>query len=193
MTKGLSFCKEGLIIWLNSGDVLIDPTDIEKVVDSKMTQNWFLAYGDIEYFNYESQKTISIIKQYPYRHLLLAFGIRWIPHPATIFDYKLAQDLKGFRLDLGSIGDQDFIFRASKIHRPIYLSFFRVRMETGGVSSLQSKRDRNQNWRLMRKINGDLLFNSFKIDTQLQPLIDFFDKIHIIWMRCLGKSKFFKE
>ena len=173
MNKGISYCKEGIVCWLNSADIYEKDDILENVVKSYSTKHWKWAYGAMKFRNSPETKG-EIFWQYPFNSLLLSLGLRWIPHPASFFDLNLVLRLKKYDESIEIASDQEFILRASKISLPDYLPFTCVEMKPGGAHSSLNGLKRERIWQNIRRKDGFLLFNSIYVDNlfvRLSPLI----------------------
>jgi putative colanic acid biosynthesis glycosyltransferase len=193
MNKGLTYCDPGLTIWLNSGDVFLHQNDLARIATSHQLTNWLWAYGDLRYFDYKRARIISEHSQTPFNFQLLRFGIRWIPHQATIFSHEILQYLKNYSTSVGYGADQEFMLRAANIAKPEHLNFFEVQMDIGGVSRKKNNTVRSKMWRQIRSDNELLLLRSSNLDLASEPILQILNFIHSWYMRARRKSKYYLD
>ncbi|MGD1874121.1 MAG: glycosyltransferase [Mastigocoleus sp.] len=152
-----------LVIFLNSGDVLIGENVVEKIVESYLKNEWFWAFGE----------TISVsrkgylkryIKQYPQWQQELFFYGNPICHQSTIFSKNILNQV-GFYNESLSLGmDYDYNIRASLISEPYLLRFPISYYDTTGVSSRKVFKSFQIQSKLRKKYFSMTKFHNFIID-----------------------------
>ncbi len=180
MNKGLSYCQEGIVCWLNSSDVYESENTLSRVNESFLKNDWLWAYGAMK-FSRSRETREDINWQYPFNSFLLAFGFRWIPHPSTFYHTRLISQLQKYDEAIEIASDQDFILRASKIALPQYLPFVCVTMKPGGTHTSLSGLDRERIWQKIRKKNGRLLFHSLLADNIFVLISPIFVKLFYLY------------
>lgn len=136
MNKGISFATGDIIGILNSDDIYVDETIIEKIVNA-FNENHSSdgIYSDLNYVSMLG-KVIRRWISSPIKLNLLQYG--WIiPHP-TLFLKKYIYDKCGnYNLSYGNASDHEFILRIICQYKAklIYLNFISVNMKIGGASN----------------------------------------------------------
>ena len=133
---GLKKHSGKLVLFLNSGDILVDKNVIKKIVESYLNEKWLWAFGE----------TISVsrkgyfkrhIKQYPQWQQDLFLYSNPICHQSTIFSRDLIEQVGLYNEELSLEMDYDFNIRASLISEPYLLYFPISYYDTTGVSSIK--------------------------------------------------------
>jgi len=133
---GLTKSSGQLVLFLNSGDVLVDKNVVGKILESYLNEKWLWAFGE----------TISVsrkgylkrhIKQYPQWQQELFLYSNPICHQSTILSNELIQKVGLYNEELSLEMDYDFNVRASLISEPYLLYFPIAYYDTTGVSSIK--------------------------------------------------------
>jgi glycosyltransferase involved in cell wall biosynthesis len=128
--------KGDLIIFLNSGDYLVNDNVVQTIVDSYVREKWLWAVGE----------TISVSRNKIFKKYNKQYR-RWsqnlflyknpICHQSTIYSKKII-DMVGFydeKLEMEM--DYDFNIRVSLVANPNLLNFPVAYYDTTGISSIQ--------------------------------------------------------
>ena len=153
MNKGIRLATGDVIGLLNSDDTYADPYVLEDVL--KAIEHADAVYGDLEYVNGETGKTIRNWKSGNYQPGDFFYG--WMPPHPTFFVRKEVYDKWGlFRTDHGTAADYEIMLRFVHKHqiKMHYLPKILVRMKIGGASNVswskrwQANRLDKKSWQL---------------------------------------------
>ncbi|MBN3908048.1 MAG: glycosyltransferase [Nostoc sp. NMS1] len=133
---GLLKSSGNLVIFLNSGDSLVNEVVITKIVDSYVKEKWLWAFGETISLS-QKQYLKRHIKQYTHWDKNLFLSRNPICHQSTIFSQKLIQKVGLYDEQLTLEMDYDFNIRASLIAQPHLLYFPISYYDTTGVSSIK--------------------------------------------------------
>ena len=163
--SGLNKHSGKLVLFLNSGDVLVDKSVIEKIVESYLKEKWLWAFGE----------TISVsrkgylkrhIKQYTqWQQELFLYG-NPICHQSTIFSHQLIKQVGFYNEQLKLGMDYDFNIRASFVVQPYLLRFPVSYYDTTGVSSTKVFKSYNIQRKLRKKYFSQSNLRNIVIDTK---------------------------
>ncbi|AVH65960.1 glycosyltransferase [Nostoc sp. 'Peltigera membranacea cyanobiont' 213] len=161
---GLMKSSGNLVIFLNSGDALVNELVITKIVDSYIQQKWLWAFG--ETISLSRRKYLKRhIKQYNYWDKNLFLSGNPICHQSTIFSHKLIHKIGLYDEQLTLEMDYDFNIRASLIAQPHLLYFPISYYDTTGISSIKVFK----HYKIHRKVRNKYFplspINSFKTDS----------------------------
>ncbi|MBC7428140.1 MAG: glycosyltransferase [Bacteriovorax sp.] len=147
--KGLKLVTGEAIMFLNSGDLLIDPTYLKEVDDLlKLNSEISYVHSDILYddvmlgpIHIEStSKPRSLAKGMPY------------PHQSLIIRKEVFNTIGNFDKAFKLAMDYDLVLRMFKIRcKGFHVPRMTVRMDGGGVSSKFDYRILNENFKALRK------------------------------------------
>lgn len=155
MNKGLSESSGDLVMVLNSADVLSSQDSLAIVVESYLAHGWRWAYGSLRLTSTDGD-VIGAYSFDPFHPRKFFMGLAWIPHGATIMSRGLIEELGNYRLDLGSVSDQEYLMRAVGVCHPKVITWYLSDFAVGGVSQSQSSRSRELLWHEMRLLTGNL-------------------------------------
>lgn len=133
---GLMKSSGNLVIFLNSGDTLVNEVVITKIVDSYIKEKWLWAFGETISLS-RKQYLKRHIKQYSHWDQNLFLSRNPICHQSTIFSQQLFQKVGFYDERLTLEMDYDFNIRASLIAQPHLLYFPISYYDTTGVSSIK--------------------------------------------------------
>ncbi len=133
---GLIKSSGNLVIFLNSGDTLVNEVVITKIVDSYMKEKWLWAFG--ETISRSRKKYLKRHrKQYSHWEQNLFLYSNPICHQSTILSQELLQQVGLYDEQLTLEMDYDFNIRASLIAQPHLLYFAISYYDTTGISSIK--------------------------------------------------------
>lgn len=145
--NGISRSQGTLVLFLNSGDTLVENNVIERVVDSYSQHNWLWAMGE----------TISISKNgYLKRHRpqrqtwdkkLFLYG-NPVCHQSTFYARKLIEQVGKYDESLSIEMDYEYNIRANLFCDPTLLYFPISYYDTTGVSSVRVFKQFNHHRRI---------------------------------------------
>ena len=134
MNKGLDYVKTDYCLFLNSGDVFVKEDVLHRVYEHVRGSLW--GYGSILRVYKDGE-----VKQYnfhPYFQSLHKYGLRYVPHPATIFHTETIKKLRGFDEEYEVSADQKLMLQFSLIQRPKVIRIATVLFNMNGISSIRS-------------------------------------------------------
>ncbi|MBD2522597.1 glycosyltransferase [Nostoc sp. FACHB-133] len=161
---GLMKSSGTLLIFLNSGDTLVNKAVITKIVDSYMKQKWLWAFGETISLS-RKQYLKRHIKQYSYWNQSLFLSRNPICHQSTIFSQMLIQKVGLYDERLALEMDYDFNIRASLIAQPHLLYFPISYYDTTGISSIKVFKHYKVHRQLRKKYFPLSPINSLKTDS----------------------------
>jgi glycosyltransferase involved in cell wall biosynthesis len=170
MNKGIRMATGEVIGILNSDDTYADPNVLADVM--KQIEDKDAVYGDLEYVNGETGKTIRKWKSGLYQEGAFLFG--WMPPHPTFFVRSAVYKKWGvFRTDHGTAADYEIMLRFIHKHRIAmnYLPRILVRMKTGGAS--------NDSWKKRWQAN--------RLDKKSWQLNEIRPKWYTLWLKPLRK------
>ncbi|MEJ6486371.1 glycosyltransferase [Nostoc punctiforme UO1] len=161
---GLMKSSGNLVLFLNSGDTLVNEVVITKIIDSYIKQKWLWAFGETISMS-RKQYLKRHIKQYTQWNQNLFLSRNPICHQSTIFSQKLLQEVGLYDERLNLEMDYDFNIRASLIAQPHLLYFPISYYDTTGVSSIKVFKHYKIHRELRKKYFTLSPINSFKTDS----------------------------
>ena len=132
MNHGLAKVKTKYVNFLNGGDSLTSDTKLIALLNSM--NNSLIGYGDLEINDGYLGKTNRYSFR-PYYKYLHRFGIKYIPHPATIVSVDAARKLGGFDLNYPVAADQKLALMLTKTIKPAITHGLIAKFERGGLST----------------------------------------------------------
>jgi hypothetical protein len=132
MNHGLAKVKTKYVNFLNGGDSLTSDTQLIALLNSM--NNSLIGYGDIEINNCLTGKPNRYSFR-PYSNYLHRFGLKYIPHPASIALADAARKLGGFDLNYPVAADQKLALMLTKKVKPAINHGLIARFERGGLST----------------------------------------------------------
>lgn len=133
MNKGIRAATGDYLLFLNSGDRLIDKNITEKVI-SKLESNIDIYYGKLVYSINGVQKTVYT----PPENINLSFFISsFLPHPATFIKRTLFENQSFYNENLRIIADWEFLLKAIVVYNSSYkfIDLVISDFDNSGVSS----------------------------------------------------------
>ena len=138
MNKGIKAASGEFLLFLNSGDRLIDKNITEKVI-SKLESNIDIYYGKLVYSLNGVQKTVYT----PPENINLSFFISsFLPHPATFIKRTLFENQSFYNENLRIIADWEFLLKAIVVYNSSYkfIDLLISDFDNSGVSSDSSSK-----------------------------------------------------
>jgi glycosyltransferase involved in cell wall biosynthesis len=156
MNKGLKMASGDIIGFLNSDDVFDNQFVVETIVNSFVSSDHDVLWGDLHYV--KSYDIGKIVRVWNSRHFSVADVKKgFIPaHPTFYISRRALEILMSFDLQYTIASDFDFMKRAI-MHpklRTGYLNYLFVRMRTGGASSSSISVVIKQNCEIIRSLRG---------------------------------------
>lgn len=131
MNKGLDYVRTEYCLFLNSGDVFAKEDVLYCIYEHVKGSLW--GYGSIRRVYADGgEKTYKFL---PYLQSLHKYGLRYVPHPATILHTETVRYLRGFDEKYRVSADQKLLLQLSLIQRPKVISKVIVLFSMSGVSS----------------------------------------------------------
>jgi glycosyltransferase involved in cell wall biosynthesis len=131
MNKGLKYCNNDFLIFLNSGDTFMNS---ESLLNASLNiDKWNTGY----FFNaiIEGYKIIPFKSPHNYSYVNYKNSLFFIPnHQATLFP-KVYYKSNSYLTNLHICSDVDYIFRLSNFYGIKYINLDFVKFEIGGISS----------------------------------------------------------
>ena len=178
MNKGIKMATGDYLLFLNSGDSLID-LEVVKTVSNEMTDNKDLYYGDI----YFKRKDKTTKETFPENLTFDFFYYNNLSHQATFIKRTLFDDLFLYNESYKIAADWEFFIYAickanvSYRHLPIYITLY----DGTGISSNEKNKEIITK---EREMTIDKYFPAFKDD---------YDKISILRQRRFKQFLSIKE
>ncbi len=113
MNKGWRRASSDAVAFLNAGDVYATRKATTVLAALSEGRQW--GYGALRIVGPGGSSTYRFE---PFRQRLLALGIKYVPHPASVVPSQLLEDLGGFDEDFGIAADQLLFIRLSRLTRP---------------------------------------------------------------------------
>jgi glycosyltransferase involved in cell wall biosynthesis len=120
MNKGIEQATGEYILFLNSGDRLINDTVIAEVANIGLTHD--LVYGDLLFFDHEKTWSWNLPDQITFK----SFYQSTIPHPSTFIKRSLFDKAGPYDEKLKVVSDWKFFITALAIHNASYLHINKV-------------------------------------------------------------------
>lgn len=152
---GLNKINTPLALFLNGGDKLTNPSGLKNLV-SKLGENTW-GYGELEMIEIQS-KYINRYK-FKYNRTLHRLGLKYAPHPATVFNAKQAIKYGGFDENYSSAADHKLLLTFSKYSSPVVVKDLISIFYRGGLSSRNQLEIVNDCKNISRELFGYFLDN----------------------------------
>lgn len=177
MNKGIQFATGEVVGLLNADDLFASPDVLSHVAAAFQRSQADAVYGDLQYFDGETERVTRHWRAGAYRPGLFLWG--WMPpHPTFFIRRSWYQKQGSFRLDMGTAADYELMLRMVHKHgaKLAYVQKVLVRMRVGGVSnvSLKNRLFANRNDARAWKING---ISPYPITILLKPVRKIFQFI----------------
>lgn len=136
MNKGVKIAKRDYLLFLNSGDVLVDSEVLVKIV-TELKSGLDIYYGNLIFKDKVEKLTV-----YPDKLSFHFFYEKSLPHPASFIKRDLFDTISYYNEDLKIVSDWEFFIKAICKYNASYkhinetISIF----ETDGMSSLKENR-----------------------------------------------------
>lgn len=160
MNKGMERSSGEILMFLNSGDCLTESQTLDRIHTSQASIGWGWSYGGVRYTDTEGHIVGAYVFS-PFKLRKFVMGISWIPHSTVSVTRALAQRTGAYRLDVGSIADQEYLMRLLQLSEPHEITWFLSDFERGGVSQEMGPRERELAWHRMRLATGNEWHNRF--------------------------------
>ena len=150
MNLGLNSAQGDYCIFLNAGDTFTESNSLSKMFYTLENHEW--AYGGIRKIAIDNLNCTTYVFK-PYIGILHSLGLKFVPHPSTLFKTKTANDFGGFDEKYKVAADQKLILQFAREYKPLVSRQIMVNFSLGGVSS-------NRNWKSIvldfKEINSDI-------------------------------------
>ena len=130
MNKGWRRASSDAVAFLNAGDVYATRKATTVLAALSEGRQW--GYGALRIVGPGGSSTYRFE---PFRQRLLALGIKYVPHPASVVPSQLLEDLGGFDEDFGIAADQLLFIRLSRLTRPRVSHEVIATFSLGGLST----------------------------------------------------------
>lgn len=133
MNKGIEMANGDYLIFLNSGDKLVDQDVVSKVIPL-LENNIEIIYGNLIYSLNEIPQTLFV----PSKNVDLSYFLNsFLPHPSSFIKKSLFQKIGFYNEKFKIISDWEFFLRSIVIHKASYLHIDLVisDFDNSGISS----------------------------------------------------------
>lgn len=151
MNKGWRQASSDSVAFLNAGDVYATHNATTLLATLSEDRRW--GYGALRIVGPEGTSTYRFE---PFRQRLLALGIKYVPHPASVVPVQLLEHLGGFDEDFGIAADQLLFMRLSRIARPRVSHEVIATFSLGGLST-RSPEEIARDFRRARQATNSLV------------------------------------
>jgi hypothetical protein len=172
---GLSKVKKRLVLFLNGGDKLENPSGIQHLVSELGQSLW--GFGEIDLVG-DNFKSIKRYK-FNYNKYLHRLGLKYVPHPATVINAEEARKLGGFDEKYLSAADHKLLLMFSKLSTPIVVNSKISTFYRGGMSSRNQREVVSDCKNISRELFGYFLKNR---------ILDW-----LVWFLLFMVKRFFKR
>jgi len=131
MNKGLNYCNNDFLIFLNSGDTFINS-------ESLLSASFYIDKWDTGYFFnaiIEGYNIIPFKSPHNYSYNNYKNSLFFIPNHQAIFFPKVYYKSNLYLTNLKICSDVEYIYRLSNNYGIFYVNFDFVKFEIGGISS----------------------------------------------------------
>lgn len=164
MNKGARIAQGDLLVFVNSGDGLTDPSVLKFVARKwSESEDWRWGYGAVRITDADRMPFTGTI-QAPFSRRKFELGRQNVPHPASYVSRELFLDNEGFDESFGTAADQEFFLRICTTYPPAVWIRFLADFMVGGIHSQESIWHREELWHLMRVKNEVAIANSRHVD-----------------------------
>jgi glycosyltransferase involved in cell wall biosynthesis len=173
MNLGLRVSQTKFVLFLNSGDELCPIANLDQLLDNIENRNW--GFGSIIKI-LDGQESIYSFK--PYKRFLHRFGIKYVPHPATIMNRKMSIDLGGFDEKYRVAADQKLMMQFGKIQTPVTFNAPIAKFYLNGISSSRANSEIVDDFHdISTEVYGRILDNAL-VDKYVWKLLTGFRRIY---------------
>ncbi len=160
MNTGLNLANSVKCTFINGGDEICDQNGMLDFLKSTSGVEW--GYAPI-FISHPESPVHRIYEFSPYRPLLHRLGIKYVPHPGTIYHTETLKEMGGYDVNFKIAADQELALRFSKKSNPTvgicpYVIFY-----TGGASTRRPS-EIMKDFRAISAKNFGYFFNSSIID-----------------------------
>ncbi len=157
INQAIELARGEVIGFIHADDVLASPEVLSEVNKYFKENDVQALYGDLHYVSYDLKKVVRKWVSGNYKSGAMSLG--WMPpHPTLYVRKEGLEKVGGYRTDIGSAADYEWMLRAIhfKSIKMGYLSKLLVRMRVGGMSnaSLAARRGAFSGDMLAWKLNG---------------------------------------
>ncbi len=134
LNKGINLANGEIIGFIHADDVLASNDVLRQISQVFKDTNADAVYGDLHYVSSDLRKVIRKWKS----GKPSSFRTGWMPpHPTLYVRKEVFEKVGGFRTDLGSAADYEWMLRAIEVHKIklAYLPKVLVNMRVGGMSN----------------------------------------------------------
>lgn len=171
MNKGLRRRgQRGLVMFLNAGDALAQPTTLASIAQSYAVHAWGWAFGSAMMVDADRQPVYETIPRFPSRRLFM-IGVAPVPHQAAVFSYSLLESVGDFDLGAGVGADQQHMFRCWQAEPPFGLQMLVCHCDAGGISKNEAPDAVAWAMRNYRKQLDAALLGSEPLDHMITTLV----------------------
>lgn len=163
MNLGVRELSTDYVVFLNGGDELVQGGGLLELLDGIRGHEW--GYGALQVINLSGAKT-KIYQSKKYSLLMHRFGIKFVPHPSTIFRRLSIIDKNGFDESFSVAADQEMILRFAIETDPYIVPKPISRFYRGGLSTRNDLEIVQDFHKISLKLFG-AVFNSELIDRSL--------------------------
>ncbi len=162
--NGIKRSKGELVLFLNSGDTLVDDQVFDRIIADYRQNKWLWASGE----------TISVsknkyLKKYRKQHQNWQNKLFWygnpVCHQSTIYSRSLIEQVGLYNESLSMGMDYDYNVRANLVSSPTLLYFPIAYYDTTGVSSIRVFQQFTNHRRIRDRYFQLSWFNRLKVDT----------------------------
>jgi glycosyltransferase involved in cell wall biosynthesis len=153
MNKGIKISTGDYLLFINSGDMLIDDSVIKDFVDNGLDKD--LIYGDLLFVKGEAKREWCPKEELTFD----VFFRESIPHPSTLIKRELFDKIGLYNENHNIVSDWEFFMLALGRHNCTYKKFKRLVavFNEDGISS------RSDNWEIMQKERLQVLNEHFPL------------------------------
>lgn len=159
LNKGMELATGDIIGILHSDDILANSESVSKIAGAfRDNPGYYCLHGDLVYVErFHVEKVVRYWKAGVASKLQFLFG--WMPpHPTFYIKREIIKIVGGYRMDIGTASDYEFMLRVliKFGYKSLYIPEILVKMRKGGISNENIKRRlfANLNDRKAWKVNN---------------------------------------
>ncbi len=138
MNKGLRRRRQpGLVMFLNAGDTLAEPTTLATIAHTHAAHRWRWAFGSALMVDADRRPVYETVPRSPSRWLFL-IGVAPVPHQAAVFSTDLLESVGDFDHSAGVGADQQHMLRCWLAEPPFGLEMLVAHCDAAGVSQAEA-------------------------------------------------------